>query len=276
MAISAKRSPAWSPRQPALRERHPRLVLELGAVEGVQLADVCEVEHAAERIDLHRGRRRAIPAGRASISREIELDTSRRTTAPKRRLRTSVSTASSRSSASSEISVSPSRVSRNDARSTTSISGKSRDRKWPITSSSGMSEPALADRDEPVEALRHLHPREPLLARLRVANEDAEAERQPGDVGERLAGPDRERRQDREDVAQERPLELLPARPRRARRPCRPASPRVRVPGRARCARYVVCSAVRRQRRRPDLGQRLLRRAAVARANAEARVRPGP
>ncbi len=67
---------------------------------------------------------------------------------------------------------------------------------------------ALADRDEPVEALRHLDAGEPLLARLRVADEQAEAQREPGDVRERLAGPDRERRQDGEDVTQEQLLEL--------------------------------------------------------------------
>ena len=45
----------------------------------------------------------------------------------------------------------------------------------------------LADRDEPVEALGHLHARESLLARLRVDREHAEREREPGDVRERLA-----------------------------------------------------------------------------------------
>ena len=194
-----------------------------------------------------------------------------RTTAPKRRLRTSDSTASSRSSASSEISVSPSRVSRNDARSTTSISGKSRDRKWPITSSSGTTNATLADSDEPVEALRHLHPREPLLARLRVANQQAEAQRQPGDVGKRLAGPDRERRQDREDVAAGTTARALPC------------SALVELVDRAdpdpfacECRAELVAPDTcllggQGQGRRPDLGQRLLRRAAVARANAEAR-----
>ena len=83
------------------------------------------------------------------MSREIELETSSRTTAPKRRLRSSVSTASSRSSASSEISVSPSRVSRNSARCTTSISGKRRGRKCEITDSSGTSRPRV-----PIETKR--------------------------------------------------------------------------------------------------------------------------
>ena len=123
-----------------------------------------------------------------------------RTTAPKRRLRTSDSTASSRSSASSEISVSPSRVRRNDARSTTSISGNSRGRKCADHVFERDEQAAIADRDEPVEALRHLDAREALLAGLRIADEHAEAEREPGDVRERLARADRERRQHREDV----------------------------------------------------------------------------
>ena len=50
------------------------------------------------------------------------------TTSPNRRRRSSVSTASSRSSASSEKSVSPSRVTRNATRSTTSIPGNSQPR----------------------------------------------------------------------------------------------------------------------------------------------------
>ena len=66
-----------------------------------------------------------------------------------------------------------------------------------------------ADREETRQQLRNLHAREALLARVRVADEQAEAEREPGDVRERLAGPDGERRQHREDLAVEDPLELL-------------------------------------------------------------------
>ena len=65
---------------------------------------------------------------------------------------------------------------------------------------------------ETVEALGHLHPREALLARVGVDREHAEREREPGDVGERLARPDGERGEHREDLALEvrlEPAELL-------------------------------------------------------------------
>ena len=45
----------------------------------------------------------------------------------------------------------------------------------------------LAGRDEAVEALRHLDAREALLVGLGVERDDAEREREPGDVRERLA-----------------------------------------------------------------------------------------
>ena len=69
-------------------------------------------------------------------------------------------------------------------------------------------EAAAADLHEPRQALRHLHPREPLLARVRVAHEHGEAERERRDVRERLAGPDGERREHRVDVLLEARLEL--------------------------------------------------------------------
>src|SRR6185312_2527206 len=46
-------------------------------------------------------------------------------------------------------------------------------------------------------------------ARIRVADEGAEAQRQRRDVRKRLTQPDRERREDREDVALETLLELV-------------------------------------------------------------------
>ena len=137
------------------------------------------------------------------MPREIELETSSRTTAPKRRLRNSDSTASSRSSASSEIARSPSRVRRNAVRSVISISGKSQSRKCAIVDSSGIEQAACADADEARQPFGDLDAREPLLARLRVAHGDAEAQRQARDVRERLARADGERRQDRVDLAGE-------------------------------------------------------------------------
>ena len=62
--------------------------------------------------------------------------------------------------------------------------------------------------EEARQALRHLDPGEALLAGLGVGDEQAEADRERGDVGKRLAGPDRERRQHREDLALETVVEL--------------------------------------------------------------------
>ena len=39
-------------RQPPLRERQPRLVLQVGTVERVELGDVGEVEQSANAVDL--------------------------------------------------------------------------------------------------------------------------------------------------------------------------------------------------------------------------------
>ncbi len=78
---------------------------------------------------------------RSSIAAEAEDETSIRTMSPKRRLRSSSCTASSRSSASSETSKSASLVSRKTTGSLISICGKSAARKWAITSSSGMNSP---------------------------------------------------------------------------------------------------------------------------------------
>ena len=52
-------------------------------------------------------------------------------------------------------------------------------------------EAACAHLDEPGQPLRHLDAGEPLLPGLGVADEDPEAERERGDVGERLARPRR-------------------------------------------------------------------------------------
>ena len=63
--------------------------------------------------------------------------------------------------------------------------------------------------DEAVEPFRHLDAREPLLGGVGVDGEHAEREGQARDVGERLPGADRERRQHRVDVSREARLEPL-------------------------------------------------------------------
>src|SRR6476660_5024538 len=110
---------------------------------------------------------------------------------PNRRRRSSICTASSRSSASSETSKSASRVSLKIVGSLSSICGKSEPRKCAITSSSGTKTP-----------------RAPLLPRVRVAHEHRQAERQRRDVRKWLAGTHRERRQHGIDLLLEPRREL--------------------------------------------------------------------
>ena len=64
-------------------------------------------------------------------------------------------------------------------------------------------EPPLADRDKPRQHRGDLDPGEVLAAVVAVADDDGEVQRQPGDVGKRVRGVDRERGQDREDVLRE-------------------------------------------------------------------------
>ena len=64
---------------------------------------------------------------------------------------------------------------------------------------------AVGHDDEPGQHRRHLHPREPPVAGHRVPEHDGQVQRQVGDVGEGVAGIDRERREHREDAV----LELL-------------------------------------------------------------------
>ena len=68
---------------------------------------------------------------------------------------------------------------------------------------------AAAEIEEARQCLGNLYPCEALVARLRVLREDREREREAGDVRERLARADRERRQHRVDLAMEATFELL-------------------------------------------------------------------
>jgi hypothetical protein len=67
----------------------------------------------------------------------------------------------------------------------------------------------LPDRDEARQhLLGHLHPRECLVQRHRVAQPDRKAEREIRDVGEGAAGPNRQRSEHREDLLAEYAVEL--------------------------------------------------------------------
>ena len=116
-------------------------------------------------------------------------DTSRRTTSPKRRRRSSSSTARSRSSASSETVKSASRVTRKKSWRRISIPGKSSSRWRAITDSSGTNTSSPIGTKRGQHLLRHLHAREGLDAGHRVAQRNADRQRQVRDVGEGPPGP---------------------------------------------------------------------------------------
>jgi hypothetical protein len=68
----------------------------------------------------------------------------------------------------------------------------------------------VGERDEARQHLRrHLHAREHLRVADRVVDDDAEREREVRDVRERAPEPDRQRREDREDLAPEALVEAL-------------------------------------------------------------------
>ena len=74
----------------------------------------------------------------------------------------------------------------------------------PVTAALG-----VLQRHESAEALRHLHPREVLLAGPRVAHDHGEVERETGDVRERVGRVDGQRGQHREDALLEQLLAVL-------------------------------------------------------------------
>ena len=160
--------------------------------------------------------------------------------------------------------MSPSRVTRNAARSVSSIPGKSQLRWCEITVSSGIRRPRDADRDEARERLGHLHAREPLLARVGVAHDDAEAESDsPEMYGNGWPGADRERGQHRVDLRAR-------SAPRARARSSGVASSTVptRIPSAASAGHELVPPEPRLRGGQLEhalahLGERLLRRAAV-------------
>ena len=120
----------------------------------------------------------------------------------KRRRRSSISRASSRSSASSSSIVrSALRVTRNVATSSITIPENSVGR-WAMISSSAGTKRDSSTSNEAGEHRRHLDPGEAPVVDLGIGVGDhrGDAERELGDVRERVAGIDGERRQHREDA----------------------------------------------------------------------------
>ncbi len=153
----------------------------------VQLGDQ-QVEHGRSRST---PRPRGAPAGRSL------------------RRRSSFSSAASRFSASSSsTSRSSLRVTRKVCTSSTSMPGKS-SAEVGADDVLERDEAGVAQRHEAVEVRRHLHPREVLLGRLRVPDQNGEVEREPRDVGEGVGRVDRQRREHRVDALLEELLAPL-------------------------------------------------------------------
>ena len=194
-------------------------------------------------------RRRSSPSSvtsRSSTCWSMVSSTSSRTGGPKRRRSSPFSSAASRFSASSSsTSRSSLRVTRKVWTATHLHAGEQR---LEVLGDDVLErhEPLLADGDEPVEDRRHLDPGEVLLAGLRVAHQHGEVERQPGDVGERVRGVDRERGQDREDPLLEQLLAAASAprgRGRPSARSSMPSSAQRRARSRRGTARRAAASA---------------------------------
>ena len=127
------------------------------------------------------------------------------------------------------------------------------------------------DLEEPWQRLGNLQARETLFSRRRMANDEAEAQRERRDVRERLPRPDAERCQHREDLAAESPLEGGAVLLRQiVDRADDDAGLRERRP-------KIVCPELRlhaadREHALADLGERLTRQPPVGRANQKPRL----
>ena len=159
-----------------------------------------------------RPRPRLTPSSSVSSSSTcgaIDSSTSSRTGGPNRRRRSSFSSALRRFSASSSsTSRSSLRVTRNVWTSSTSMPGNRRLRCSPMTSSSGTNRslPSGTNRLKIGGTFTRAKCSLPVFG---VAHQDGEVEREPGDVGERVGGVDRQRREHREDPVLEQPLARL-------------------------------------------------------------------
>ena len=219
--------------------------------------------------------------------------TSSRTGGPNRRRASSRSSDCRRSSSrSSSTSRSALRVTRNACTSATSMPANSSPRCAAMRSSTGRkTDPGLVGGHvhQARHVVGHLDPGEPLGAALRIAHGDREVEREPGDVGERVRGVDRERGEHREDLGEEvlrEPAALVVG---RGRSSAGSGCPARRAPGRRASRNTRACAlgdglaarrrcgpAARAGRGRRRCGRRgRSRRGASARPPAPCRTRRG-
>ena len=162
--------------------------------------------------------RRARAAAASRTSSDMAASTSRRTARPKRRRRSSTSTAARRSSASSSSSVrSALRVTRNGNCCSISMPGNSLSRWAAMTCSSGTKRSPSGRTTNRGSSDGTFTRAKRRTAGVGVAHDHGQVQRQVRDVRERVAGIDRERRQDREDPLLERLDRGTSRRPRRGR-----------------------------------------------------------
>ena len=147
------------------------------------------------------------------MSGSMSAPTSSRTTSPKRRRRSSSSTARSRSSASSETVKSASRVTRKTSWRRISMPGKSCvEVAGDHASRAGRTRPSPIGDEARQHLLRHLHAREASRCPSTGSrSHTARRQREVRDVRERPPGPDGQRRQHREDLLVEVPVDRLAA-----------------------------------------------------------------
>ena len=201
--ISSKMSaPVLEQREPRLRHRPPGLLLERRPVELGDLHQVCEVEQAVDGIDLvvahaearlqavehllgHRLRDLHADRSAESPPPELELDRFEQVVGLVRDLEVGIPRDSERR-ALDDFHLREERRER--------VGDHVLHRQEDLLS---------PDLDEPRQQLGDLHAREAHLAALRVADEHSERERERRDVRKGLARADRERCQDRIDLAVE-------------------------------------------------------------------------
>src|SRR5581483_3145052 len=254
--------------EPHVRDRHPRVVLQVGAVELDELRRVREVERLVDLVDLvvadTEATAEALEDPSRRSGRDLDADDVAEATAPQLELDRLEQVV--RLVRDLEVGVTGDAEvgALGDLHLREELGQEVRDHLL-----ERQEEAAPAHLEEARKTFRHLHPCEPLLPALGVPDDDDEAERERRDVRKRLPGPDRERGQHRVDLLLETRREFGQLLLRAAfdaadddalRRQCRSelALPDARLP------------LGERDHARPDLGERLLRRAPVPRTRRHA------
>ncbi len=188
--------------------RYPGLVLQVRAVEGHQLLELGEVERALDAVDLrlvgaqadHQPRDHLRGRGRA----DLDADDIAEAASPELRLHGFEQVVG----VVRDLEVGVAR----DAEDRTLLDRHSwKEGRQEVRDDllERNQQAASGEVEEARQPFRDLDPREALLARVGIGREDGEREREPGDVRERLARADGERREHGVDLAGERLLELV-------------------------------------------------------------------